>query len=119
MELIPLSIIFFAIGAVLGLVMLEVRRRNVRIPYALPIGHGVFVVAGLVSLWVGLVMASEITRVLFVAAILFLIAAAGGLILLLTYFLRKVRIPMSLIVAHGVVAATAFALLVFDQVSHR
>ncbi len=118
MYLLELSILFFVLAAVFGLIMLQVRRRGLRIPPTLAFAHGVFAVAGLVSLLAGVLSAAEVSAVLLSASILFLVVAAGGLVLLGAYYFRKVRIPVPLIVVHGSLAAAAFVLLVVDRVAN-
>lgn len=117
MYLLELSILFFVLAAVFGLIMLQVRRRQMRIAPTLAFAHGVFAVAGLVALLAGVVSAAEVSLVLMASVMLFLGVAAGGLALLAGYYFRKIRVPVPLIVLHGAVAAAAFVLLVVDRVT--
>lgn len=101
----------FAVAAVGGVVMAAIRwmgKRNP--PNWLAMLHGFLAGAGLTlliygALTVGLPSLAQVSLVLFV------LAAAGGVILNLVYHWKQRPLPLGLMVGHAVLAVVAFGIL--------
>lgn len=103
-------IALFALAAILGMVLLSYVLRSKETPLGLMIGHGLFAVAGLVLL---LNYTFTNTPGPMESAVLFVIAALGGIIVAIRDITKK-PIPKWLAVVHGLVAIGGFIfLLVF------
>src|SRR5262249_52502620 len=110
------AVILFAIGAMAGLTMAVMHfRRRSRPRALLATAHGMFAAGGLVTLvWIVVKMGGD-HRVQ-IALALFLLAAAGGFTLL-SFHLRGRALPSALIIGHGLVAVTAFIVLLLSAVA--
>jgi hypothetical protein len=110
------AVILFAIGAVAGLTMAAMHFRRRSKPRALvAVTHGIFAAGGLVTLvWTVVKMGGD--HGVQIALALFLVAAAGGFTLL-SFHLRGRVLPSALIVGHGLVAVTAFIVLLLSAVA--
>ncbi len=110
------AVVLFAMGAGAGLTMAIMHFRRSSRPRALiAIAHGTFAGAGIVTLvWTVVKMGGD-HRVQ-IALALFLVAAVGGLTLL-TFHLRGRALPSALIIGHGLVAVTAFIVLVVSAMA--
>lgn len=94
-----------------GVVMALIRFSSSRNPPSwLAMLHGFLGAAGL-TLLVYAVLTSDVPNNAFLALLLFLAAAAGGVVLNLAYHLRAVQLPKWLIAVHGLVAVLALVLL--------
>ena len=105
------SSLMFLLTALGGLVMAGIRfagRRNP--PSWLAMAHGLLAAAGL-TLLVYAVLVSDVPRSAVIAAVLFVLASAGGVVLNLAYHLKGVPLPKSLTIVHALLAVVAFALL--------
>jgi len=104
------AVILFAIGALGGLTMAIMHFRTRSAPRVLlAAAHGLFAVAGLVTLvWTVVRMGGG--HAVDLALGLFAIAAVGGFTLL-SFHIRGRALPSALVVGHGLVAATAFIVL--------
>lgn len=103
----------FAIAALGGVTMAGMMWGGRKPPLPLAVFHGLLAVTGL-SLFVlsAMPFASSLARA---GLALFCVAAFGGLILL-SFHLRGRRLPTPLIVVHGLLAATGFAILVVHAI---
>lgn len=101
------AIIFFALAAVLGAIMLTYLLRGKHIPKGLALLHGPLAVIGLVLL---ICSAWAFEGAWWVVA-LFAAAATGGLLLLYKDITRKA--PKWLGLAHGLLAVTGLLVLLF------
>ena len=110
------AVILFAIGAVAGLTMAAMHFRKSSKPRtALATAHGLFAGGGLVLLvWTVVKMGGA--HGVQIALALFLVAAAGG-VTLLSFHLRGRALPGALIIGHGLVAISAFIVLVLSAVA--
>lgn len=105
-----IALILFAIAAVGGIVLAVIRFRGQPYPpLGLALVHGLFAAAGLVALIAGVAQGHAPSPAT-TALILFIIAALGGFFLFFTH-LRKVKLPIWLVVIHALVAVTAFLIL--------
>jgi hypothetical protein len=104
-----LPIILFAAAALGGLTLAILRFRDKPLPTPLALGHGAIAAAGLVTLALVAVPhgAPSLARV---ALGLFGVAALGGFALF-SFQLRKQKLPIGIVVVHGLVAVTAFVIL--------
>jgi hypothetical protein len=104
------ALILFAIAAAGGIVMAAMRLTGRPTPpFALAIVHGIFAAAGLVTLIVAVAGGS---RGLAVTALIgFIIAALGGLYLLLFFHLKRSALPIPVMLIHAAVAVISFILL--------
>ena len=106
-----LAALIFCVAAVAGITMLILRiRGRLRPPTVLAVAHGLVALTGftvLVHEWctVGLPMYGR------VATVIFGLAALGGATLFLGFHVRGCTLPVGLIVAHGLVAASALGTL--------
>lgn len=103
--------ILFLIAAAGGLVMAGVRFATKHNPPAwLSMLHGLLAAAGL-TLLLYAICTTPVPAIAWVAALLFLLAAAAGALMSLQYKWKQRLLPAWLVVAHAVVAVTAFVLL--------
>jgi hypothetical protein len=104
---VTVAIGILSLAAILGLVLLSFVLRKKETPKAVVIGHGLLAVTAVILLIIYSVGPGPGPTE---SIILFLIAATGGLILVSRDFIGK-TIPRWLAVAHGLIAITAFVLL--------
>lgn len=105
------STVLLAIAAVGGLVMAGIRfASNRQPPPALAMLHG-FLAAAAVTLLLYAAATIALPGMALVALVLFLVAAAGGVILNLKYHWKQLPLPKGLVVAHAIAAVAGFALL--------
>jgi uncharacterized membrane protein HdeD (DUF308 family) len=103
--------VLFALTALGGVVMAAIRfRGRPHPPSWMAMGHGLLAGAGL-TLLVYAAVAGEVPAGAVIAAVLFALAAAGGVVLNLAYHLRDRPLPKSLVIVHALIAVTAFVLL--------
>jgi len=107
-------IILFAIAACGGLLLAYLRVKNKLLPIPLALGHGLLAVSGIVALTMA-VLGGDAPSQARVALGLFVLAALGGLTLF-SFHLRKKPLPLAVVAVHGLVAITAFAVLLFATV---
>jgi hypothetical protein len=105
--MLTVSIIFFTLAALLGLTMAYLFFSGKPVPLFIPAAHGLLAVTGLLLL---LIAWSQLQIGLLTPIIFFVLAATGG-IYLVSFHLRNQRPPSGIIIVHGLVAATAFILL--------
>ncbi|HLU40218.1 MAG TPA: hypothetical protein VK081_12600 [Planctomycetota bacterium] len=106
-----LAAILFALAALGGVTLLTLRiRRGANPPLALAAVHGLFALAGVIALGVA-VAQTDAGGLPLASLVLFLLAAVGGATLLFGFHLRNRLLPVPIVVGHGMVAATAFVLL--------
>ena len=105
------STVLLAIGAVGGLVMAGMRfAGNRQPPPSLSMLHG-FLAAAAVTLLLYAAARIGLPGMALVALVLFLVAAAGGVVLNLNYHWKQLPLPKGLIVGHAVAAVAGFVLL--------
>jgi ABC-type cobalt transport system substrate-binding protein len=103
-------IAFFALAAVMGMILLSYVLKGVHRPRGLMVVHGLLAVAGLVLL-LNYIFKNEPGPV--ESAVLFVIAALGGIVMGYRDLTGK-SVPKALAVVHGLLAVTGFVfLLVF------
>ena len=103
------SIAFFALAAILGMLLLSYVLREKETPKAAVVTHGLFAVTGLILLILYVINNPGPVE----SVVLFVIAATGGIIMLARDLSGK-KIPKWLGVAHGLIAVSGFIfLLVF------
>lgn len=98
----------FALAAILGMTLLSYVLKSKETPKGLMIMHGLFAATGLVLL---LYYVFENTPGPVESAVLFVIAALGGFVLVIRDITGK-SIPKWLAVTHGLIAVTGFILLI-------
>ncbi len=103
------SLILFAIAAVLGLTFAANYLKSGKLPLGLAAAHGLFAASGLVLLIISVIM-GETSTLGIVALVIFIIAALGGFILLYNH-LTKGKLPRQLIAIHAAAAVIAFLIL--------
>lgn len=101
--------VLFAVAALGGITLATLHLRHRGLPMALAIGHGLLAAAGLVLLIVA-VVGGSMGNLLVTSLALFVIAALGGFALL-SFQLRRLRLPTPVVLIHGLVAVVAFVLL--------
>jgi hypothetical protein len=105
-----IALVLFAAAAIGGIVLAALRIRGKQNPpMALALVHGAAAASGLVALIVAVRDAAS-PPLATTALVIFLVAAGGGFVLLFKH-LRRVTIPVWLVVVHALVAVTAFATL--------
>lgn len=111
--MLQVSTCLFGIAALGGVVMALIRFSSGNNPPSwLAMLHGLLAAAGLTLLaYASLTM--DVPGNAFLALLLFLGAALGGIVLNLAYHLKDVPLPKWLVVVHAVVAVLAFVLLYF------
>ena len=109
--------ICLALAAVGGVVMTVIRLHGAsRPPTWLALGHGAIAACGLVLL-IRAVATMPVPQTAFFALGFFGLAALAGGFIFGFYHLRERPLPIPLILGHGVVAATAFVLLLISLYS--
>lgn len=109
-------IVLLAIAAAGGLVMAGVRTFGQRNPPAwLALLHGLLAAAGLTLLLFSAFTTGLPTLALY-ALVLFVIAAAGGLLMNLRYQWKQQLLPKPLMYGHIVIAVVGFVLLIASAV---
>jgi hypothetical protein len=107
-----IALVLFGIAAVGGLVIALMRFRGRPYPpMGLALVHGAVAAAGLVAL-ISLVVQGQQASGATTALVLFVVAALGGFVLFF-HHLRKVALPIWLVIVHALVAVTAFLILLF------
>lgn len=105
-----LPAVLFALAALGGLVMASMRFKGApHPPMPLAIVHGLAAAAGLVTLLL-VVMGGTVPGIAKASLVVFVIAALGGFVLFATH-LQKKALPKPVVLIHGLVAVTGFALL--------
>lgn len=108
------ALVLFAVAAVGGIVLALIRFKGKPYPpLALALVHGAVAAAGLVTL-IALVAQSKGTSSASTALILFVIAALGGFGLFF-HHIRKVALPIWLVVVHALVAVAGFLILLLGH----
>jgi hypothetical protein len=111
--------VLLAISALGGLVMAGIRfAGKPHPPIALAMLHG-FLAAAAVTLLLYAAATVGLPSMAFTALVLFLIAAAGGVILNLNYHWKNVPLPKWLVVVHAIIAVLGFLLLLAATWSAR
>lgn len=108
-----IALVLFALAALGGIVMATLRFRGTPYPpMGLALVHGAAAAAGIVALVLATKTAPPVAAT---ALIVFLIAAAGGFVLFFRH-LRKLALPIWLVVVHALVAVAAFVTLLLSVV---
>ena len=109
-----MALILFAIAAVGGIVLALIRFKGKPYPpMALALVHGAVAAAGLVML-ISVVAQHQGTSSATTALVLFIVAALGGFGLFF-HHVRKVALPVWLVVVHALVAVSAFLILLLGH----
>ena len=112
MTLLQTSCALFLLAALGGLAMAGIRfSGNRNPPVWLAMAHGGLAVAG-VALLAFAVLAGGAPAAAMWSLVLFLVAAAGGTVLFLSYEWKRELLPVWLVLVHAVVAVAGFLLLV-------
>jgi hypothetical protein len=102
------ALVLFALAALGGLAMAVIRFRGKPYPpMSIALVHGAAAAAGLIALILATRSAPPLAAT---ALVLFLLAAAGGFVLFFRH-LRKLALPIWLVVVHALVAVVAFVTL--------
>lgn len=109
MNLFVISLIFFALAALLGLFLLTRILRNKETPKGISMIHGLLASTGLILLII--YSACNNRQDLFVFVAVFVGAALGGLILIYRDIKGK-TIPKPLALLHGALAVSAFLTMI-------
>lgn len=112
MSLFHVSLIFFAIAALLGVFLLSRVLRNLETPKGISIFHGLMASTGLILLIIYACMNQRQDLFIFVA--IFVAAALGGIILIFRDLKGK-SIPKPLALLHGVLAVSAFVTMIIQD----
>jgi hypothetical protein len=109
------ALVLFAVAAVGGIVLALIRFKGKPYP---PLGialvHGAVAAAGLVTLIAVIAQGAAGSSMATTALVLFIVAALGGFALFF-HHLRKVALPIWLVVVHALVAVTAFLILLVTR----
>ena len=101
----------FVVAALGGLAMAGIRLLGKRNPPPwLALLHGLLAGAG-ITLLLYAALTTSIPRMAVVALVLFLVAAAGGVVMNLGYQWKQRPLPVPLLAVHALVAVVAFVLL--------
>lgn len=110
MSLMWITIILFAIGAVIGLTMALAAFKGQFPKVSSAVLHFVFAGGGLVLLLVAVLLYKAAGPALW-ALCLFVLAALGGLVLAFGYHAKKKALPTGIVTVHALVAVIAFLIL--------
>lgn len=104
------ALVLFALAAIGGVILAVIRFRGQPYPpLGLALVHGGAAAAGLVALIVA-VAPGEAPSLATTALVVFLVAAAGGFFLFFQH-LKKVALPIWLVVVHALLAVAGFLML--------
>ncbi|MGZ3865185.1 MAG: hypothetical protein ACXVC6_04555 [Bacteroidia bacterium] len=106
MNTLYLIVSLFALGALIGMYLLALVLQNKETPKFVAFIHGGFVVAALALLIIYSMHNPGLTEVI----VLFVVAAMGGLVLIVRDLSSK-PIPKWLAIGHGLIAVTGFIFL--------
>lgn len=109
--MITTAIALFSLAAIIGMAMLSFVLKGKRPSMALVLTHGPLALAGIVLL---LIYSTTHHPIPFESILLFIIAASGGIILVIHHFMGKM-IPKWLAIAHGIIAVVGFIFLLLFQ----
>jgi peptidoglycan/LPS O-acetylase OafA/YrhL len=104
------AVILTALAAAIGVIMATIRWRDKRPSLAFVVAHVVLAVTGL-ALLIAALTRDELPRLGLYSAVAFCAAALGGLVLLLPARLRGAMPKKLHIAGHGLIAVSAFVLL--------
>jgi hypothetical protein len=105
------AVALFALAALLGAYMVLRVFRGVMPPWPAAIFHGLFAATGLLLLlYVTFLAGTPQPQSIVIAAVLLVIAALGGFVLL-SYHLRKQALPKALASVHALLAVAGFLTL--------
>ena len=105
--------VLFALAALGGLTLAGIRMSGKpRPPTWLALGHGAIAATGLVTL-LSTAATGSLPLLAYISLGAFVLAALGGATIFLLFHLRKKPLPIPLVFAHGAIAVTGFALLLF------
>jgi len=107
--MLTMAAVLFAVAALGGITLATLHFRQKGLPTALAVAHGLFAAAGLVVLIMAVVGGST-GNLLIASLVLFVVAALGGFALF-SFHLRRLHLPTTVVLIHGLVAFVAFALL--------
>lgn len=109
MYMYPFALMFFLLGAAIGVAMLVNHFRQRKIPFPLAATHGVFILLGFLFLIAGLLQ--NVNGLLLTAFAFFLVVAIGGLMMFFGHYRKKERLPSGLVVGHAMGAILAIVAL--------
>jgi hypothetical protein len=104
------SAVFIALGAVIGVLMLTNLLKGHHIPKALSFIHGGLVVTGLILLII-FNLCNPVHANWF-SVVFFVMAAMGGIYILL-HDIKHQKVPITIVIIHGLIAVTGFFVLVY------
>jgi hypothetical protein len=108
------ALVLFAVAALGGVVMAVMRFKGKPYPpLGLALVHGAAAAAGLVAL-ISIVVKGVHPSIVTTSLVLFVVAALGGFALFF-HHLRKVALPIWLVVVHALVAVVAFLILLVNH----
>jgi hypothetical protein len=107
-----IALVLFAIAALGGLTLAGLRFANKSLPVPLALLHGLLAAAGLVALSLAVFGGGAALGGARIALGIFVVAALGGFFLFALH-LKKRTLPIPVVLLHGVLAVTAFAILAF------
>lgn len=111
-----LAAALIAFGAIIGVMMLIHLIRGHHIPKALTLFHGILVVSGLTSLIIFNI--ANPANAIWSSVYLFFGAAFLG-IFILERDVRHKKIPITVILIHGLIASTSFVILVIKSIGNH
>lgn len=111
--MITTAIALFSLAAIIGIVMLNFVLQDKKPSRALVFTHGPLAVAGVILI---IIYSTKRHPIPFESIVLFLIAATGGIVLVMHDLLGK-PIPKWLGIAHGLIAVAGFIFLLVFQFS--
>lgn len=104
-----IALALFAVAAAGGLFLAYLRFSNKPLPLPVALLHGALAASGLVVL-ASVALGADGTNRARLALGVFVLAALGGLTLF-SFQLRKKQLPLPIVALHGLVAVTAFLIL--------
>jgi hypothetical protein len=109
-----IALVLFAVAALGGVVMALMRFKGKPYPpLGLALVHGAVAAAGLVTLIALVVQGQGTSSSATTSLVLFVVAALGGFGLFF-HHLRKVALPVWLVIVHALVAVVAFVMLLIS-----
>ena len=111
MQTMQLAAVLFGLAALGGLTMAGMRAAGTpRPPTWMAVGHGGVAAAGLIAL-IYAAATGPLPTVALIALGCFVLAAIGGFTIFGMFHLKGKALPMPLVIGHGLIAVTAFVLL--------
>lgn len=107
------AVVVLGLAALGGLALAVIRLRGTPLPpTSIALIHGMVAATGL-ALLISVVIGHEVDQLVKVSLGVLVVAALGGATIFLGFHMRNRALPIPLVIGHGLVAITAYVLLLY------